>query len=159
MAENSQSLRGSSQKRLIEALQANWQAEMSGFHTYSALAARETDPQRRSSLRGLARAEKHHAELWAKRLEEVGAAMPQYSGSESGEADTLSARIGGDALALRRLELEESRDIAKYGRQLRELGDEPSLAILHEVVADEQDHYKVLGSRERRVGSAMPSTA
>lgn len=151
MSENNPQIRGSARKRLTDALSQNWQAEMSGFHTYSTLAARETDPQRRSSLRGLARAEKHHADLWAKRLEEIGAPVPQYSGPESGEADTLSARIGGDALALRRLELEESRDIAKYGRQLRELGDEPSLAILHEVVADEQDHYRVLGSLIRGV--------
>jgi VIT1/CCC1 family predicted Fe2+/Mn2+ transporter/rubrerythrin len=142
---------GRALNRLIEVLQGNWQTEMSGFHTYNTLAARESDPQRRSSLRGLARAEKHHADLWAKRLEEIGAAVPEYSGPESGEADTLSARIGGDALALRRLELEESRDIAKYGRQLRELGDEPSIAILKEVVADEQDHYRVLGSLIRGV--------
>lgn len=33
-------------------------------------------------------------------------------------------------LALRRLELDESRDIASYGKQIRELGDEPSVAIL-----------------------------
>ena len=151
MAGNSLNATGRAQSRLIEALQGNWQAEMSGFHTYNTLAARESDPQRRSSLRGLARAEKHHADLWAKRLEEIGAIVPQYKGPESGEADTLSARIGGDALALRRLELEESRDIAKYGRQLRELGDERSLAILQEVVADERDHYRVLGSLIRGV--------
>jgi hypothetical protein len=38
---------------------------MAGFHTYSALAKGEADPHRRNALRGLATAEKHHAELWA----------------------------------------------------------------------------------------------
>lgn len=140
------------QRRLIEAIQENWQAEMSGFYTYNTLAERDGDPRRRSALRGLARAEKHHAELWAKRLAELQAGVPEYRGGPTGEADTLSARIGGDMLALRRLELEESRDIAKYGKQLRELGDEPSIAILEEVVADEQEHYHVLGSLIRGVG-------
>ena len=138
--------------RLTDALTENWRAEITGFHTYTALAERENDPQRKSILRGLASAEKHHADLWAKRLQEIGAAEPTYSGPEGGEADSLSVRVGGEALALRRLELEESRDIAKYGKQLRELGDPGSLEILKEVVGDEQDHYRVLGNliRDRR---------
>ncbi len=139
------------QRRLIEALEENWQAEMTGFYTYNALAERDADPRRRSALRGLARAEKHHADMWAGRMTELGARVPEYRGTPTGEADTLSARIGGDALSLRRLELEESRDIAKYGKQLRDLGDEPSIAILEEVVADEQEHYHVLGSLIRGV--------
>ncbi len=47
-------------------------------------------------------------------------------------------------MALRRLEIDESRDIARYGQQLKELGDEPSIAILQKVIADEQDHYREL---------------
>ena len=143
------------EKKLREALEGNWQAEMTGFHTYSALAARESDPHRKTILRGLASAEKHHAELWESRLQELDVPVPTYRGPESGEADTLSARIGGDALALRRLELEESHDIARYGRQLRELGDPGSMAILEEVVADEQEHYHALGNLIR--GRGLPA--
>ena len=142
----------SKRNRLFEALGGNWQAEMAGFYTYSTLADREDDPQRSSALRGLAKAEKHHAELWANRIRALGGATPVYKGSTAGEANTLSSRVGGDALALRRLELDESRDIAKYGKQLRELGDEPSLAILREVITDEQEHYRILSNliRDRR---------
>jgi hypothetical protein len=43
------------------------------------------------------------------------------------------------------LELEQSRDIARDGKPIRELGDEPSVAILKEVFADEADHYLILG--------------
>ena len=49
-------------------------------------------------------------------------------------------------MALRRLEIEESRAIAGYGEQLKSLGDEDSIAILEHVIEDEKDHYKELGS-------------
>jgi vacuolar iron transporter family protein len=49
-------------------------------------------------------------------------------------------------MALRRLEIEESRHIATYGEQLKALGDEGSLAILDHVIEDEKDHYRELGS-------------
>ncbi len=130
---------------LIEALSSNWQAEMRGYHTYRTLAEQESDPQRRRTLRNLALAEKHHADLWATRMTVLGAAIPRYDGPESGEADSLANRIGGHELALRRLELDESRDIARYGKQIRELGDEESIKILKEVIADEADHYLTLG--------------
>jgi vacuolar iron transporter family protein len=140
---------------LIEALSSNWQAEMRGYHTYYTLSQQESDPQRRRTLRNLALAEKHHADLWAARLTTLGAAIPKYDGSESGEAGSLANRIGGQELALRRLELDESRDIARYGKQIRELGDEPSVAILKEVIADEADHALTLGGLIRH---HLPST-
>jgi vacuolar iron transporter family protein len=132
-------------ERLVEALSSNWQAEMRGYHTYNTLSKHETNPQRSRTLRHLALAEKHHAELWAGRLTALGAPVPNYDGSESGEADSLANRVGGQGLALRRLELEESRDIARYGKQIEEFGDEASTAILKEVLADEADHYITLG--------------
>ncbi|MBB5319107.1 VIT1/CCC1 transporter family protein [Tunturiibacter empetritectus] len=130
---------------------------MDGHYTYSALAKREDEPQRRNALRGLAAAEKHHADLWAGRILELGGQAPQYTGSESGQADSLAAQIGGADLALRRLEIDEGRDIAKYGKQLKALGDEPSIAILKEVIADEREHYQTLGNliRSRRPLPAM----
>lgn len=75
----------------------------------------------------------------------LGIPVPAYHGSDRGDANSLAARVGGDQLELRRLELDESRDIARYGKQLRELGDPESTAILDEVIADENDHYRALG--------------
>jgi VIT1/CCC1 family predicted Fe2+/Mn2+ transporter len=49
-------------------------------------------------------------------------------------------------MALRRLEIEESRDIARYGTQLKEMGDQESIAILEHVIEDERDHHRELGS-------------
>ena len=137
-------MNGRNNRKLTEALSSNWQAEMRGYHTYGALADREDDPHRKSVLRGLSQAEKHHADLWADRMASLGIPVPEYDGPEAGHADSLAARIGGDELELRRLELDESRDIARYGRQLRELADQESVAILEEVISDENDHYRAL---------------
>ena len=143
-------------QRLVEALSSNWQAEMRGYRTYDTLSRQESDPQRSRTLRHLALAEKHHAELWASRLTALGIPLPQYEGPEAGDAGSLANRIGGQRLALRRLELEESRDIARYGKQIEELGDEASTAILKEVIADEADHYITLGGLIRHHLPAEP---
>jgi VIT1/CCC1 family predicted Fe2+/Mn2+ transporter len=131
-------------KKILAALAENWQAEMRGFHTYQTLSDRDTDPIRKQILRHLAQAESHHAALWAGRIRELGGPKPAYTGKPHGDADSLPNRVGGPALALRRLEIDESRDIARYGTQLRELGDEPSVAILHRVIEDEKEHYQEL---------------
>jgi predicted membrane protein (TIGR00267 family) len=55
-------------------------------------------------------------------------------------------------LALRRLELDESQDIAKYAKQLVELRDEPSTAILQQVIEDEREHYRTLDNLIRDRG-------
>jgi VIT1/CCC1 family predicted Fe2+/Mn2+ transporter/rubrerythrin len=142
----------SDQGQLLSALESNWQAEMEGFYTYSSLAKDESDPHRRNALRGLASAEKHHAELWAGRIRDLGGPEPQYTGDPEGQAASMATFVGGHDLALRRLEIDEGRDIAKYGKQLKQLGDERSVAILEEVIADERDHYQILGNLIRSRG-------
>src|SRR5277367_4501772 len=74
----------------------------------------------------MAVAEKEHAALWAGRLRELGEQEPVYRGKTSGDADSLKNRVGGDDLALRRL------------------------AILNQVIEDEQDHYRALSGLVRR---------
>ncbi len=77
-------------KKLLAALEANWRAEIEGHYTYTAFAKRRNRSQRRHALRGLAAAEKHHADLWAGRMRELGAPAPQYAGDLSGQADSLA---------------------------------------------------------------------
>ena len=139
-------LSGAKLKRVLAALDGNWQAEMEGYHTYQALADRDDDPVRAQVLRHLAQAELEHAALWAGRIEELGGAAPVYTGRPAGDASSLANRAGGIRMALRRLEIEESRHIAHYGEQLKALGDEGSIAILDHVIEDEKDHYRELGS-------------
>jgi VIT1/CCC1 family predicted Fe2+/Mn2+ transporter/rubrerythrin len=139
-------LAGAKTKKILAALEGNWQAEMEGFHTYTTLADRDTDPVRARVLRHLAQAEIEHATLWEGRIKDLGGTEPVYSGGPGGQADSLANRAGGMRMALRRLEIEESRDIARYGEQLKALGDEGSIAILEHVIQDEKDHYRELGS-------------
>ena len=133
-------------KKVLAALEGNWKAEMEGHLTYLALAERDSDPVRAQVLRHLASAEWEHASLWSGRIEELGQPAPVWTGSPHGEADSLANRAGGIRMALRRLEIEESRAIAGYGEQLKSLGDEDSIAILEHVIEDEKDHYHELGS-------------
>jgi vacuolar iron transporter family protein len=133
-------------KKILEALESNWQAEMEGYYTYLALADRDTDRVRAQVLRHLALAEQEHAALWAERIKDLGGQEPVYAGRPGGDADSLANRAGGIRMALRRLEIEESRHIANYGEQLKALGDEGSLAILDHVIEDEKEHYRELGS-------------
>jgi len=139
-------LSGARTKKILAALEGNWQAEMEGYHTYNTLADRDEDPVRAQVLRHLAQAEIEHATLWEGRIRELGGPDPVYSGGPGGQADSLANRAGGMRMALRRLEIEESRDIARYGEQLKALGDEGSIAILEHVIQDEKDHYRELGS-------------
>ena len=142
-------------KKILAALEENWQAEVEAYHTYLALAERDTEPVRAQVLRHLASAEWEHAALWHGRIIELGGKEPAYRGKPGGEADSLANRAGGVRMALRRLEIEESRHIATYGEQLKALGDEGSTAILDHVIEDEKDHYRELGSLLR--GHYAPS--
>ena len=133
-------------RKVLACLEGNWQAEMEGYYTYLALANRDTDRLRATVLRHLAQAELEHADLWAGRIKDLGGEAPAYKGNPQGEAGSLASKAGGPLMALRRLEIEESRHIANYGKQLKDLGDEGSIAILDHVIEDEKEHYRELGS-------------
>ncbi len=139
-------LSGARVKKVLAALEGNWQAEMEGFHSYTTLADRDSDPVRAQVLRHMAQSELEHAALWEGRIKELGGETPVYKGGPGGDADSLASRAGGIRMALRRLEIEESRAIAGYGEQLKALGDEASVAILEHVIEDEKEHYRELGS-------------
>ena len=140
-------------RRILKILESNWQAEMRGYHTYEVLAERESDPARRAAFHTLALCRSSTTPSsgpsafarWEARTRCI-------SGPKTGEADTLANRAGGVRLALRRLELDESRDIAKYAKQIKELGDEPSIRILEQALEDEREHYQTLSGliRNRR---------
>src|SRR5208337_71762 len=76
--------------------------------------------------------------------------QPRYQGKVTGDADSLANRLGGQRMALRRLEIDESRAIALYGQQLKEMDDKPSLTVLRQVIEEERDHYRELSSLIRQ---------
>ena len=57
-------LSGARLKKVLAALEENWHAEVEAYHTYLALAERDTDAVRAQVLRHLASAEWEHAALW-----------------------------------------------------------------------------------------------
>src|SRR5208283_2910176 len=93
-------LSGARNKKILAALEGNWQAEMEGYHTYTALADRDEDPVRAQVLRHLAQAEIEHAILWEGRIKELGGPQPVYTGGPGGQADSLASRAGGMRMAL-----------------------------------------------------------
>lgn len=144
--------------KLLTILAENWQTEVEGYYTYNALAAVESDPQRRGALRGLAASEKHHADMWSQRSLALGGMTLVYRGRTFDDGPQAIAQLGGSRLALRRLEVDESRDIAAYRKQLEALQDEPTLQILREVIEDEQEHYRVLSSLLNTSSATPPSS-
>src|SRR6202046_2869668 len=145
--------------RILSILKSNWRAEMRGQKTYAALAEREKNPQRSQAFRFLADAEQKHADMWSDRYHALGGGRLSYNGSKTGEADTLTNRIAGVDMALRRLELDESRDTARYAKQVEEIGDEPTVAILRRVLKDEREHYGILNNLIRNSRPPAPFSA
>ena len=69
-------LTGGELKKVLDALGANWQAEMEGHYTYQTLAERDSDPVRAQVLHHLSDAEWEHAALWAGRIRELNGLAP-----------------------------------------------------------------------------------
>ena len=131
---------------LVKTLQGNWQAEMEDSATYLSLAAKERNSRRRNVLRGLAAIESYHAKLWAKRIRELGGEQSSHTGPLAGSAEAFTSLSGGIDLALRRLKIDERRTIGNYKAQVVDQLDQATLALLTEVLADENEHYKILSS-------------
>ena len=131
-------------RELVAALQQNWRREMEGVRTYRDLAHSERDAGRRAVLEKMADAEARHAAKWERKLAELGAEPPQ-------EQRTLKMRfqgwlrrqVGTDA-ALRQMEGEEDKDIARYEAQARSLNDSEAQAMLREVRREEESHGRVI---------------
>jgi VIT1/CCC1 family predicted Fe2+/Mn2+ transporter/rubrerythrin len=139
-----QPLQESTRKELIAALQQNWQREVEGVRTYRDLAERERDPARRNVLIKMADAEQRHAQKWERKLAELGAEPPQ-------EKRTLGMRFKGWLLrqvgteaALRQLESEEDKDIARYEAQARSVNDVEAQEMLREVKREEESHGRII---------------
>jgi vacuolar iron transporter family protein len=139
-----QPLQESTKKELIAALQQNWQREVEGVRTYRDLAERERDPARHNVLIKMADAEQRHAQKWEGKLAELGAEPPQ-------EKRTLGMRFKGWLLrqvgteaALRQLEGEEDKDIARYEAQARSVNDVEAQEMLREVKREEESHGRII---------------
>jgi VIT1/CCC1 family predicted Fe2+/Mn2+ transporter/rubrerythrin len=129
--------------RLIDTIQRNWALEMDGAAMYGALADREKIPERKTIFQKLTALERKHADQWAKRLRELGAEVPATHSGKA-HATRIADTPGGMQEIIQAIEEEERRDVATYLRQMRQIKDEETAAILREVILDEFAHAHTL---------------
>jgi VIT1/CCC1 family predicted Fe2+/Mn2+ transporter/rubrerythrin len=137
-------LQESTRQALIATLHQNWQREMEGMRTYRSLAEREKDQNRRRVLLKLAAAEERHAQKWERKLGELGAPLPREKRTWSVRFKDWTRRQVGTEAALRQMEGEEDRDIARYESQARALNDLEAQQMLREVKREEEGHGRVI---------------
>ena len=144
IAPTSEAPDSSTKQELIAALRQNWQREMEGVRTYRDLAQRERDTARRNILTKMADAEQRHAQKWEQKLAELGVEPPQEQRSlKTRFQGWLRRQLGTDA-ALRQLEGEEDKDIARYEAQARSINDVEAQTMLREVRREEESHGRVI---------------
>lgn len=134
----------STRRELIAALRQNWQREMEGVRTYSDLAKNERDTGRRAVLEKMAEAEARHAAKWEQKLAELGAEPPQEQRTPGVRFQGWLRRQLGTEAALRQLENEEDKDIARYEAQARDINDSEAQEMLRDVKREEQSHGRVI---------------
>ena len=80
----------------------NWRGEQDAAALYRSLASREPSEERAGILLEIAEAEDHHAEIMARRLQEMGIPLPKYRISLQVRALGVLGRLfGGSGLARR----------------------------------------------------------
>ena len=137
-------LQEATRQELIAALNQNWQREMEGVRTYRSLAEKERDAGRRAVLKKLADAEARHAEKWERKLAELGAEPPKEQRTLGMRFQGWLRRQLGTEAALRQLEGEEDKDIARYETQARNINDAEAQTMLREVRREEESHGRVI---------------
>lgn len=146
-------LQESTKRDLIAALNQNWQREVEGMRTYRDLAAREKDQGRRNVLLKLAEAEERHAQKWERKLAELGAPTPREKRTLGMRLKNWTRRQLGTEAALRHMEGEEDRDIARYESQARALNDAEAQNMLREVRREEEGHGRVIREIIKPIGT------
>ena len=137
-------LTDTTKRELIAALKQNWQREMEGVRTYSDLARNERDATRRGVLVKMAEAEARHAQQWEQKLAELGAEPPKEERTLKMRLQGWLRRQLGTEAALRQLEGEEDKDIARYETQARNINDTEAQTMLREVRREEESHGRVI---------------
>jgi VIT1/CCC1 family predicted Fe2+/Mn2+ transporter/rubrerythrin len=137
-------LDSTTRRELIAALQQNWQREIEGVRTYRDLAQKERDAARRAVLVKMADAEQRHAQKWERKLAELGAEPPKEQRSLGTRFKGWLRRQLGTEAALRQLEGEEDKDIARYEAQARSINDVEAQAMLREVRREEESHGRII---------------
>ncbi|HEV2473133.1 MAG TPA: ferritin family protein, partial [Chthonomonadales bacterium] len=129
-----------SDQKVIAALKAAWQREIEAAQLYRLLGEQQNEERRATIFERLAEAEEEHARLFAARIAELGAALPEGSTKPTPSQRLMARTFGADAM-LRRLEAEEERNIAQFARHARALEADPASHNLFLRIEDEEKHH------------------
>ncbi|MDP8904995.1 MAG: VIT1/CCC1 transporter family protein [Chloroflexota bacterium] len=114
----------------------NLKLERDAVALYEALAGIEKDPDRAAAFRRIAANERRHADIWARRLEEAGAAVPACGGPRARvRLIIVLARLLGTRAVADLVEALEGDEEEAYGEQLT--------AETAAIAADEREHAQI----------------
>jgi len=130
--------------KLIAGLTAAWKREIAGAKTYRALAERARSKHQRDVLNRLADAEERHAEVWSKRLKELGSAPPMFNENFIERARRWALVQSGTENALRRIEASEESDTNAYAELVAVASEEKDRQAIRTNEGEERVHGKVL---------------
>jgi VIT1/CCC1 family predicted Fe2+/Mn2+ transporter len=128
----------------------NYHGELDAAALYRALAKQEPAAERSGVLIEMAEAEERHAAIMAKRLDEMGIALPRHRTSLRVRLLSLLSRIFGAKSVLPIVESFEAKDYAAYQ------GPEQDPAVMA-LAGEERGHFRALGSLTR--GTPSSATA
>ena len=128
----------------VAGLQRAWQREQASKRIYEALAARETNESRRNVLLKLAGTEDRHAQQWAARLRELGAAVPPARDTPRDRVWRWILVQSGTDNALKRIESAEDDDTEMYAALAAAAPTEDDRAVITAVQHDEESHGRLM---------------
>src|SRR6185369_10910375 len=135
-------------KQTIEVVKRNWQAEVETAQTYRDLAELERDEKRKGVLLRMAEAEERHAQLWEKKLIDLGVEPPVLRDTTARRLNRWWNKIAGAEIAIRRMEAAEERHEAEFHDQAERAlaGEEDVQEFLRQSALEEKAHARVLGA-------------
>ncbi len=125
----------------------NWRGELDAVELYKVLARYERSEERSQILLEMATDEERHAEVMARRLEEIGVPLPEYRVSFRIRVLGFLARVFGTRTVLPIVANIEAEDVTLY----LEPEQDP---VVQDLAADERRHYRALGSLSGRPEAA-----
>ncbi|HEY3281893.1 MAG TPA: VIT1/CCC1 transporter family protein [Armatimonadota bacterium] len=141
------------QRDEVVALKEAWRREVEAARLYRALGDHEADPKRAGLFGRLAAAEEGHAERFGAKLAEMGHPLPDAPRSATPRERALVRLLGSEAM-LRRMELEEERNIETFAAATSDDADPSVRRLFQEIEGEERAHSSVL----RNLSTPAPSS-
>ena len=141
--------------RLIAALLDAHKREIRAAQLYRLLANREPDARRKDIFLRLSAEEEKHAVQFGERIIANGGSLPTGPPPRIKLTDRIVAGAFGSDAMLRRMEVEEERNIAAFASQSTAINSDPvSRDLFEEIEKEEQAHAKLLQTMDHNSPSS-----